>query len=304
MPRFWAERLGTVTGERAGEIAEVNAFWQGLGLPGLVDVHVHFMPPNVQAKVWDYFGRAGEGREWPIEYRLPESELVALLRSFGVRRFGALAYPHKADMAEWLNSWSAEFAARTPDALPGATFYPEPSAGRYVGAAIEAGARLFKAHLQVGGYDPRDELLEPAWGQLAESGVPVIVHCGSGPTPGRFTGPGPISGVLARHPGLTVIVAHMGAPEFGEFLDLAERHPRLHLDTTMVFTNFWDGIAPYPAELIPRVADLGDRILLGTDFPSIPYRYVTQLDGLAKLDLGDDWLRAVCWENPVRLLGL
>src|ERR1700761_7508170 len=112
MPRFWTERLRAVTSERAGEIAEVNAFWQGLGLPGLVDVHVHFMPRNVQAKVWDYFGRAGEGREWPIEYRLPEDDLVALLRLFGVRRFGALAYPHKPDMAQWLNSWSAEFAAR------------------------------------------------------------------------------------------------------------------------------------------------------------------------------------------------
>ena len=27
------------------------------------------------------------------------------------------------------------------------------------------------------------------------------------------------------------------------------------------------------------------------------------LEGLARLGLGDDWLRAVCWENGVRLLG-
>ena len=304
MPRNRAVRLGTVTAEQAEEIDEVKAFWQGLGLPGLVDVHVHFMPPNVQAKVWDYFDRAGEGRAWPIQYRLAEADLVALLRAFGLRRFGALAYPHRPGMAEWLNSWSVEFAARTPEALPSATFFPEPSAGRYVGAAIEAGARLFKAHVQVGGYDPRDELLEPVWGQLAESGVPLIIHCGSGPMPGEFTGPGPMTQVLAWHPGLTLIVAHMGAPEFGEFLDLVDRYPRVYLDTTMVFTDFWDDIALFPADLMPRLADVGDRILLGTDFPSIPYRYVRQLDGLAKLDLGDDWLRAVCWENPVRLLGL
>jgi uncharacterized protein len=297
-------RLGTVTGENEAEIGEVNAFWQGLGLPGLVDVHVHFMPPNVQAKVWDYFDQAGEGRAWPIVYRLAEGDLVGLLRAFGLRRFGALAYPHKPDMAEWLNTWSVEFAARTPDALQSATFFPEPSAGRYVAEAIEAGARLFKAHVQVGGYDPRDPLLEPVWAALAESGVPLIIHCGSGPMPGAFTGPGPISEVLARHPGLTLIVAHMGAPEFGEFLDLVSWYPRVHLDTTMVFTDFWDDIALFPAEMMPALADLGDRILLGSDFPSIPYPYVTQLRGLAKLDLGDEWLRAVCWENPVRLLGL
>src|SRR5262249_20601029 len=100
------------------------------------------------------------------------------------------------------------------------------------------------------------------------------------------------------------IVAHMGAPEFGEFLDLVERYPRVYLDTTMVFTDFWNDIAFFPRELLPRLVACGDRILLGTDFPSIPYRYVTQLDALAKLDLGDDWLRAVCYEIPVRLLGL
>jgi hypothetical protein len=28
------------------------------------------------------------------------------------------------------------------------------------------------------------------------------------------------------------------------------------------------------------------------------------LDALAKLEIGDDWLRAVCYENPARLFGL
>src|SRR5689334_23867906 len=36
---------------------------------------------------------------------------------------------------------------------------------------------------------------------------------------------GPISGVLARHPRLTLIIAHLGAPEYGEFLDLTRRYP-------------------------------------------------------------------------------
>ena len=51
--------------------------------------------------------------------------------------------------------------------------------------------------------------------------------------PGAFTGPGPISGVLARHPRLTMIVAHLGAPEYADFLDLAGRYRGVHLDTTM-----------------------------------------------------------------------
>jgi uncharacterized protein len=263
------------------------------------------MPPNVQVKVWDFFesGR-GADQPWPIVYRRPEEELTGLLRAFGVRRFGALLYPHKPGMAAWLNSWAAGFAARTPDALHTATFYPEPGAGGYVAAAIGGGARLFKAHLQVGGYDPRDPDLDPVWGLLAEAGVPVIVHCGSGPTPGPYTGPGPMSEVLARHPRLITIIAHLGAPEYGEFLTLMRRHPGVYLDTTMVFTDFLERLAPFPAALRPSLAAAADRILLGSDFPSIPYPYLHQLQALARLDLGPQWLRAVCHDNAVRLLGL
>ncbi len=287
----------------AGEAAQVSAFWRRLGLPGLIDVHTHFMPDNVLAKVWAFFdGRPGGS--WPIAYRLPEEQRLALLREFGVRRFGALAYPHKPGMAAWLNSWAAGFAARAPDALHSATLYPEPAAAGYVATAIERGARLFKVHIQVGGYDPRDAWLDPVWGMLAEAQVPAVVHCGSGPHPGGLTGPGPIGEVLARHPRLVIIVAHLGAPEYTEFLNLAGRYPGVHLDTTMAFTDFLEYLAPFPPALRPRLAALADRILLGTDFPNIPYPYLRQLEALAGLGLGDDWLRGVCYHNAAALLGL
>jgi uncharacterized protein len=35
-------------------------------------------------------------------------------------------------------------------------FYPEPDAGRYVEAAIRDGTQVFKAHVQVGRYEPND----------------------------------------------------------------------------------------------------------------------------------------------------
>jgi hypothetical protein len=295
--------------EEAAEAARVTAFWQDLGLPGLIDVHTHFMPENVLAKVWAFFegGHGDFGQPWPIYYRRPEPERLALLRAFGVRRFTGLLYPHKPDMAAWLNSWSAGFAAANPDVLHSATFFPEPEAGAYVAQALADGARVFKAHVQVGAYDPADEQLTPVWGQLAEAGVPVVVHCGSGPTPGRFTGPERFAPVLARHPRLTAIIAHLGYPEYAQFLDLADRYRNVHLDTTMAFTDFFAGLNPdraFPARLLPRLAGLGDRILLGTDFPNIPYPYLHQLEALAALGLGRSWLRAVCHGNAARLFGL
>ncbi|MCP3756987.1 amidohydrolase family protein [Streptomyces sp. TBY4] len=284
------------------DIGRVTAFWQDLGLPGLIDVHTHFMPEPVMTKVWQYFDAAGPltGRPWPITYRMGEAERLARIRAFGVRAFTAMIYPHKPDMAHWLNSWAADFAARTPDCLHTATFYPEDGAATYVQQAVEAGARVFKAHLQVGDYDPNDPLLDSVWGLLQDTGTPVVIHCGSSPAPGRHTGPAPMDKLLERHPRLRLIIAHMGHPDYTAFLDLAARHPQIMLDTTMTFTDMAERDAPFPHHELPRLRDLQDRILLGTDYPNIPYPYAHALHALTRLDLGDDWLRAVCHDNAAR----
>jgi hypothetical protein len=109
---------------------DVRRFWERLGLPGLVDVHTHFMPERVLRKVWDYFDGLGAvtggAVEWPITYRTDEAERLARIREFGVRAFTAMLYPHKPGMAQWLNSWAVDFARRTPDCLHTATLFPEP----------------------------------------------------------------------------------------------------------------------------------------------------------------------------------
>ena len=285
----------------------MTELWQRLGLPGLVDVHTHFLPPRVMAKVRAQFDAAGPliGRPWPLHYRDTDEVLVDTLRALGVRRFTALAYAHRPGMAEFLNDWAAGFAERVPEALPCATFYPEPEVPAYVARRIDSGTRLWKVHVQVGGFDVRDPLLDEAWGMLADAGSPVVLHAGSGPVPTEFTGPGPVAELLTRHPRLRLVIAHAGAPEYADFLALAERHDRVGLDTTMAFTDFFAEIgAPYPPELLPRLRDLGlaGKVFLGSDFPNIPYPYAHQLEALERLDLGDDWLRAVLWGNGRALL--
>jgi predicted TIM-barrel fold metal-dependent hydrolase len=288
------------------DAGRVAAFRERAGLASLIDVHTHFMPERLLAAVRAYFDAAGPliGRPWPIFYRQDEQARVDALRSFGVSAFTAMLYPHKPEMARSLNDWAADFAARTPDCLHTATFFAEPSAAGDVRRALDQGARVFKVHLQVGDFDPNDPQLTAAWGQLAEAGVPVVTHCGSGPVPGRFTGPGPAAALMARHPRLRLVVAHLGMPEYAEFLDLAEQYDSLMLDTTMAFTPFIeDGGARFPAAELPRLRDRGDRVLLGTDFPNIPYAYPDALEALEKTGLGTDWLRAVCHDNAARIFG-
>jgi predicted TIM-barrel fold metal-dependent hydrolase len=295
----------TTAAGSAEEVAAVRKSWSELNLPGMIDVHTHFMPKSVLDKVWNYFDTAGPlvGRRWPISYRASESRRVEMLRQFGVRRFTSLVYPHKPQMAAWLNQWAAEFAKSTPDCLATATFYPEPDAGSYVEAAIRGGTRVFKVHIQVGRFDPNDPLLDQVWGVIEDTGVPVVVHCGSGPVAGQHTGPEPIQRLLRRYPRLPLIVAHMGMPEYAEFLDICESFARVHLDTTMAFTPFIDETMPFPPSQHHRLRNVGDRILFGSDFPNIPYGYRDAMTAITRLPGVDDkWLRGVFHDNAARLL--
>lgn len=278
---------------------------------GMVDLHVHFMPEPVLRKVWAYFDAAEQnyGRPWPVRYRMPEPERVAALHGFGVQTFAPLAYAHRPGMAQWLNDWVARFVAATPGAVPTATFYPEPGVETYLRQALEAGARCVKLHVQVGGLDPRDPSLDTVWGMVAEAAIPAVVHCGDGPRPGRYTGHHIFAEVLQRHPRLTAVIAHAGLPDYLGALELVERFPRVHLDTTMVGTAFTEVTAPLPADWTARLADVADRVVLGSDYPNIPYPYAEQIaaiTGWAESDdrLGTPFLRAVLHDNPARLLGL
>jgi len=289
--------------------ADVPSWVASTGVDGLVDLHVHFLPDRMLQKVWAYFDRATEhyGREWPVHYREPEDVRLARLRGLGVRTFAPLVYPHKPGMAEWLTSWVLDWAADVPEALPTATLFPEPSVEGYLGAALGAGARAVKVHVQVGGYDPRDPLLRGAWGMLADAGVPVIAHCGDGPIPGAYTGLDVFGEVLAAHPRLTVVLAHAGLPDYTGALALLDRFENVHLDTTMVGTTYTEQFAPVPRNWPARLADVADRVALGTDFPNIPYPYWHQLEAIASWAAADDrlgaaFLRSVLHDTPARLL--
>lgn len=289
---------------------DLPRFIADLGLPGLVDAHLHFLPDRVMRKVWAYFdeGETHYGTPWPVHYRLPEDERVAVLHKLGVLAYAPLVYAHKPGMGRWLTEWVTEFAARTPAAVPTATLFPEPDVVDYLGAAVAAGARAVKVHVQVGGFDPRDPLLRPAWALLAEAGVPSIVHCGNGPRAGAYTGLDVFGEVLAAHPRLPVVLAHAGMPDYLGAVELVERYEHVYIDTTMVGTPFAQATAPVPADWPARLVDVADRVVLGTDFPNIPYAYAEQIRAIAGWAAADDrlgaaFLRAVLHDTPAALLG-
>ena len=281
------------------------AWWQRLGLPGLIDIHVHFMPKPVMDAVWRYFdeGERHYGTAWPVHYRGSETERVDTLRALGVRAFPALVYPHKPGMAESLSEWAMAFAGAVPECVPTGDVLRR--AERRVLCAARGGSRgsMFECACRSavstrgircctrsGGCSPKRGCRWWCTAAAARSrrGTPV---------PGRSAG---ARGQSVAHGGDRTLrrPGVRRAPRF------VERLANVHVDTTMVGTEFMNSLAPLPAERSPRLGDLGDRVVLGTDFPNIPYPSATQHTALRRSAIGDDWLRAVCWDNGPRLLGV
>lgn len=283
--------------------AEVAPFVRSLGLDGVIDLHVHHLPPRLQEAVWRYFDGLTDP-PWPIVYRDDEPTRLATLRELGVLRHTALAYGHKPGVAAWCNDHTLGLADTQPQVVPTFTFYPEPEAPAYVADAIARGGRVAKVHLQVGRFHATDPQLDDVWPQLAAADIPVVLHASGvyGVDGGHeYCGPDAVRALLERHPDVTVVVAHLGMPDGHGFLALAEATPELWLDTTMTLLDPPYG-PPYPSELLSRLAALHDRVLFGSDFPSIPLPYVAGIRGLAQLELDAAGLRAVLHDNARRLL--
>jgi uncharacterized protein len=283
---------------------EVPAWVASLGLPGIVDIHVHAMPHSIQQAVWRHFDTLSE--PWPIAYRMPLDDRLATLGRLGVRKFPTLAYAHRPGVAAWLNDFTLSLAGQDSRIVPTFTFYPEPGVDDYVAEALGRGGACVKIHLQVGKFAATDPQLDSVWSVLEDRRLPVVLHAGAvadGSGGEEWCGPDPVRRLLNNHPGLRLVIAHLGAPDYDAFVDLALEHPRIGLDTANVF-NDPPLLGQPPVHRRRDLVALGDRVYFGSDFPTIPRPFSAQLSALAALGWGDDWLRQVLWGNGARLFGV
>lgn len=172
---------------------------------------------------------------------------------------------------------------------------------------LDHGARGFKFHPTVQGFDPSAEEYRPLWAAIAELGVPALVHTGQtgigAGTPGgsgfrlRYSDPMLLDDIAAEFPGLSLILAHPSVPWQDEAISIATHKANVTIDLS--------GWSPryFPPQLV-RAANsfLQDKVLFGSDFPMLtPDRW---LDDFAALDLKDAVRPKIIKENAVRVLGL
>jgi uncharacterized protein len=264
----------------------------------VIDVHTHLHPPRLFAAIRRWFA---ERSPWVLEHATEPEAVARVLHEHGVERFAFCSYAHKAGMARELNEWlvaTAQTLGR--HAIPLASAHVEDGdPGGDVRDALRSGCAGLKVHEDVQRYGLDDPRLAPALDAVAEHEGFVLVHVGHIPwSADTHDGPARVAQVLARHPALRVVVAHFGVPDSARYLALAASEPRLFLDTTMAFapeSPMYAAITREQVELAPA------QIVLGTDWPNIPYAYDGDLRGLRACGLEATTLRHITSENARRL---
>jgi predicted TIM-barrel fold metal-dependent hydrolase len=265
----------------------------------VIDVHTHLMPERLFRAVRAYF----RAHLWQPHYDAPTEELVKTLLEAGASRFVFMPYAHRGEMARSLNHWVANVQATfAPQAIGFGTFHPDDDV-LLAELADEAFGRLglrgAKLHPQVGHFGVDDPRLDPLYARAIEHGALLLIHAGRRPEPSEYVGARAFGRLMRRFPRLQVIVAHAGADEFESFFDLCGIYEGVFLDTAMVFNRFLGGPPP-----IQRVLEFQDRVIFGSDFPNIPYRWETAVEAILELRLGRALEEKLLCTNAARVLHL
>ena len=273
------------------------------------DVHVHIQPwQMVNADALAMIDDPSHAGAKAI-LESPES-VLRFFDSEGIEKACCINYvsPDVMGFTREVNDWIAGFTRAHRDRLlPVGSVNPlhELHVRDEIRRVLDLGIRMIKIH-------PPHQLFAPnayrgeLW-QLAEvyrecevRSVPVMFHTGTSVFPRArnvFADPMPIDDVAVDFPHLPIILAHAGRPLHGETaFFLARRHANVHLDVS--------GIPPKSLpRYVPRLADIADKVLWGTDWPSpgvvSPRRNVEEFRALG---FGEAVERKVLWDNAQRLL--
>jgi len=245
--------------------------------PGVTDIHVHIQPwrqlkPHV-AEVM----RRGKEAHWERLAALMDDPalLLDLMDRDGIWRVGLINYPSPDVMGftDETNDFAARYAGAAPERLipfggvhPRFSQDPEGDVERLLGLGIRC-LKLHPCH-QVFPANAYTEGLEPLgriYRRCEERGLPVMVHTGTSIFPGarsKYGRPMELDDVAIDFPDLTILMAHGGRPLWmEEAFFVLRRHPNVYLELS--------GIPPRKLlEYFPRLEEVGNRVLWGTDWPS------------------------------------
>jgi predicted TIM-barrel fold metal-dependent hydrolase len=145
-----------------------------------------------------------------------------------------------------------------------------PDAAMEVDRIAKLGIRAIKIHPSHQALSPNDYRhgngsLAAIYERAQANAMPVMIHTGTSIFPGArnlHAQPMLCDDVSIDYPNLVVILAHGGRPLWmNEAFFLVRRHKNMYMDIS--------GIPPHKLkEYFPRIEDIADKVLWGTDWPS------------------------------------
>ncbi|OLC09244.1 MAG: hypothetical protein AUH41_05690 [Gemmatimonadetes bacterium 13_1_40CM_66_11] len=283
-------------------------------LQRITDVHIHIQPwrdlkPQVQEAM-----RKGKEDHWNFLISVMDDPraLLEVMDRAGVWRVGLVNYPSPDIMGfdDSTNTFAAKYARANPERLipyggVHARFTRDPAGD--VDRLIDQGIRLLKIHpphqaFPANAYTNGLTALAAIYVRCEERGLPVMIHTGTSIFPGarsKYGNPMELDDVAIDFPDLQLVMAHGGRPLYmEEAFFILRRHGKVRLDVS--------GIPPSKLlEYFPRLPEIADRVLWGTDWPSPGVKDLRQnIDQFLALPLTKEQQQAILETNALALFPL
>lgn len=276
------------------------------------DCHIHVQPwRQMHPSARDLMVRGRSDVERVTRALDDPGELLRILDEEGVERAALINYsaPEVMGFTSSACEWVAGFVRGHEDRLFAVgSVHPRETPGAAARANYlfeELGIRMLKIHpphqlFAANAYRDGDEALRQIYVTAERCGRPVMIHTGTSVFPGArngFADPMPVDDVAIDFPKLTIILAHAGRPLYmPTAVFLARRHPNVYLDLS--------GIPPKKLlEYVPRLDELADKCLWGTDWPSPGVTSMKRnVADLRALPISDESKQKILWDNAARLI--
>jgi len=275
------------------------------------DAHLH-VGPNDQLKERARLALLGGRDDADLVRRIGTSadELLRTMDAEGIARAVLITSvsPEVMGLTDSVNPWIASYVEGHRDRLvPVGGIHPRHTrdvAGEMKRLFDDYRLGAIKIHpphmeLAANAYRADCPSLGDVYRLAGEAGRPVLIHTGTSIFPGArnvYADPMTCDDVAIDFPGTTFVLCHAGRPLwYDTAFFLVRRHPNVRLDIS--------GIPPKKLlEALPRLADVADRILWGTDWPSMGVRSMRRnVEEFLSLPLHDDVRRKILFDNAEAL---
>ena len=229
-------------------------------MQGIIDFHAHAFPDQVAASAIPYLEEEGDVKAMH-DGRV--SSLLNLMDRDGVEKSVICSIATRPSQFEAILSWSSQI--RSERVIPFPSFHPDdPDVLEHISRIKAEGFKGIKMHPYYQHFFLDDEKLFPAYENICEQGLILVMHTGFDIAFPRIRrcDPQQILNVLTQFPDLKLVTTHLGAwQQWGEVEDLLAGR-KIYMDVSYTL----DQIDPQAARRIilkhPR-----EYILFGTDSP-------------------------------------